>query len=396
MAKMKHKNWRVRGKSLQLRVHNGMDINGKAVEYTRTISDYNPKTGRRLSDRQRDKEWETFASEVRSGSVQRPSALTVRELCLMHIDQTLGLSPETAKGYRSAVRTHLSGKFGNTRAGAVKKTDVKAWVAYLTNDYKKADGTPLSPKSIRNLFGLVSAAYHTALEEDLLTVNPCANVKLPQRTQTQPQYLNLPDTIRFLRVLDTVPDEAYDKKVAVLLGLMCGLRKGEICGLNVDDIDLDKQLLHVRRARYSRRGGGTYEKIPKTKGSVRTVSIPPSLAADIRHLNAVHAERKLMLANQYADSPALIRGPLGAPIVPNEIYKFLTDILEENDFPHIGVHGLRHTYASTLADLNLDIKTISTQLGHSDVNITDRYIHQFEDKSHDIADAVDELLRKAR
>jgi len=81
-------------------------------------------------------------------------------------------------------------------------------------------------------------------------------------------------------------------------------------------------------------------------------------------------------------------------MVPGEIWKWLNNFLIENGIPHIGVHGLRHTYASSLAYLNVDLKSISDQLGHSNVNITDRYLHQFRNVSTDIADKVEQLYTK--
>lgn len=94
------------------------------------------------------------------------------------------------------------------------------------------------------------------------------------------------------------------------------------------------------------------------------------------------------LGSQWRGSPALIKGYMGGDMRPDALWIWLNSFLKINKIPHIGVHGLRHTYASSLAALNINVKAISDQLGHSNVSITDNYLHQFRNISTDIADKV--------
>lgn len=393
MAKEKC-NWRIRGDSLQLRVNGGKDYNGKRVVYSRTISDYNPDTGRRWSNTQRDKKWHEFESEVNHGDVRKPSTLTIKDIIELHIHDDPSRSPETITGYNYTVKAHFNGDFGNRKASTLTRADVQEWVAYLQTDYRKKNGKKISNKTVLNVYGLLNSAYNTCIRLEILDKNPCENINLPEREKSKAKYLKRDDAIKFMAALLDVPDEEANFKVATLIGITCGLRRGEICGLDESSYDPVNRVLIIEKARYHKAGGGQYEKKPKSEDSKRYLGISEQLRDEIDHLIKVNKAKSMELGSQWRGSQALIKGYMGGNMVPGEIWKWLNNFLIENGIPHIGVHGLRHTYASSLAYLNVDLKSISDQLGHSNVNITDRYLHQFRNVSTDIADKVEQLYTK--
>lgn len=384
--------WRVRGKSLQLR-YAYTDINGKKITQYETVSDYNDK-GRRNSDAQRDKLWEEFADRVKKGEISSPSAMTVKDVVEYHLNTKLNLSPNTLRSHRYTVGKYLSEGFGQKKASKVSRSDAKRWVKSLT-EVKKDNGENLSPKTVQNIVTLVSASYRTAIRDDILSVNPFDRIEMPKAEKKEAKFYDLPTAIRFVQLLDTVPDEEYNYKVAILLAMMCGLRRGEICGILKNEVFESENLLKVRQSVYVEKGGVRATKSPKTASSVRTVAVPPSLMEEIKKLNEINDYRKKMMGSLWKDAPSLIKSAYGDYMYPNLLYKWLTEFEKKNDLPHLGVHGLRHTYASMLVDLNLDIKTISSQLGHSGTVVTDRYIHQFEKKSTAVANEIDKIFAKA-
>ena len=384
--------WRVRGKSLQLR-YAYTDINGKKVTQYETVSDYNDK-GRRNSDAQRDKLWEEFAERCRKQAVNVGSSMTVKEICLHHVESTPGLSPQTIRSHRINIERHLSGTFGRKKASKVRRREIKAWVKYLSEDYKKADGTNLSPKTVKNIFALLSASFHTAVKDDILTSNPCVDIPLPKVQKKEVGFYDLDTAVAFVRALDTITEDFYNYKVGLLLAMMCGLRRGEICGILHEDVDYEKSLIHVNQSVFVQTGGQRIIKDLKSYSSHRVVSVPDSLMEEIVKLNEINERRKEKMGSLWVGSPSLIKSAYGDYMYPNVLWKWLNRFLKKNDLPHISVHGLRHTYASMLVDLNLDVKTISSQLGHADVGVTNRYIHQFQNKSNEIANQIDSMLKK--
>lgn len=382
--------WRVRGKSLQLRYDAGKDINGERTVLYETVSDYNEK-GRRLSDRQRDKLWEEFADRCKSGSVSSPSAMTVKDVVTHHVDTSLNMSPNTVRSHHYTIDKYLSDGFGSRKANKVSRSEAKAWVKWLTEQNSRT-GQKLSPKTVANIIGLVSASYRTAMTEDLLNRNPFDRIPMPKVEKKEAKYYDLPTAMRFIQCLMAVPKEEYNYKVGILLAMMCGLRRGEVCGLTYEDVLESENLLKVRQSVYVEKGGERVPKAPKTPSGVRTVGVPSSLMEEIKKLNEYNAYKKSMMGSLWKDTPALIKSAYGDYMYPNVLYKWLTKFLKEHDLPHIGIHGLRHTYASMLVNMDLDIKTVSQTLGHSDIVVTDRYIHQFETKQNTIADQIDKFV----
>jgi len=387
-------NWRIRGESLQLRVNGGKDINGKRIVYTKSVSDRNLETGRRLTDVQRNKLWHEFNAEVDRGNVRKPATLTLKDIVELHIKNDPSRSPETTRGYENIVKIHLSDTFGKRKASSLTRADIQEWVIYLQTGYKSNKDKLLSSKSVRNIYGLVNAAYRTCIKLEILDTNPCINVTLPEREKKKARYLKQEDAIKFMAALMEVPDAEANYKVATLIGLSCGLRRGEICGLDESSYDPDRRMLSIEQARYPKKGGGQLVKKPKSEDSKRIVAVSGFLKKEIDHLILLNKKNAMMLGSQWRGSPALIKGYLGGNMRPDALWDWLNDFLIRNDIPHIGVHGLRHTYASSLMALGVDLKSISDQLGHANIQITNEYIHQFEDAKTDIADRIEALYVK--
>ena len=112
---------------------------------------------------------------------------------------------------------------------------------------------------------------------------------------------------------------------------------------------------------------------------------------ELRILQVYQKERRLLLGPCYKDSPAVFRGPLGGPIYPNSLWKWFTAFSKDNGLPELGLHGLRHTHASMLANANTDKVQISERLGHSELTTTlNIYTHLFEDADQQVADTLSE------
>ena len=178
---------------------------------------------------------------------------------------------------------------------------------------------------------------------------------------------------------------------ALVLILFTGLRLGEAMGLMWEDIDFQKSTLTVRRTleqvknRDKGENDNSYiliEGTTKTQAGERTIPLNQTAINALRELQKINGGFAYMLSNA-----------AGKPINPRNLNRAHDCILERAGIEHLGIHALRHTFASQLFANKIDIKIISKLLGHSDVSITyNTYIHLIKEALPDATAVLDNLL----
>lgn len=187
-----------------------------------------------------------------------------------------------------------------------------------------------SPKYIANVWGLISSAINEATGRK-------PNVKLPAKEPNERPYLE-PDQVT--KFVEAVKGETVE--IAALLALS-SLRRSEIKALKWENIDLEKKTIQVKGAMvYAGEAGMVHKKQNKTAASTRAVPIIPPLLEALRA-----AEHK----SEYV-----------VPYNGSWIYQRINEICEENGLPKVGVHGLRHSFASLAYHLQIPEK-IAMEIG---------------------------------
>lgn len=176
-----------------------------------------------------------------------------------------------------------------------------------------------------------------------------------------------------------------------ILALHTGLRMGELIGLQKSDIDFKNKKLTVRRnaqivckrnADGSRAPGHrTVLSTTKTYSGIRIIS-----------LNNTALEAAKRLCSSHPESPNVICGARGGQVTHERFERSFYRVLDNCGIERTGVHSLRHTFASMLFDQGIDIKTISTLLGHASVKITmDTYVHLIRDTGKYAVEALESI-----
>jgi len=179
--------------------------------------------------------------------------------------------------------------------------------------------------------------------------------------------------------------------------LFTGIRRGELLALRWSYVDLDAKQITVGEAIEETQAGIRF-KTPKTKNSVRDVSLPDIVVDALREHRRQQLELQVALGLGKLTDDALLFSKLdGSPQSPRAFSKEWADVAASIGMPEITLHALRHTHASHLIDAGLDVVKISRRLGHASPAITLRvYAHLFrkqDDKSSAaINDAVASVL----
>ena len=170
-----------------------------------------------------------------------------------------------------------------------------------------------------------------------------------------------------LRLAHHIMDEPNLTGLGVLLTLNSGLRLGELCALRWSDIDLHAGFLRVEREVQRIYEKGCTRLIvqpPKSESSLRRIPLP----TDILSLLAAHRPEN-------AGSFCLLTSS-GDPLEPRTMQNRYRSLLKRAGVPYRNFHALRHTYATRCIEQNVDVKSVSEMLGHSNVRITlQTYVH---------------------
>ena len=157
-----------------------------------------------------------------------------------------------------------------------------------------------------------------------------------------------------------------------------GLRIGELLALTQNDIDLDKQMLHVRRSFQTIKGREVITD-PKTEKSKRDLPLPPKLCDEIRsYINALYEpdpDDRLFPYTKHYFRKQMQAGCAAAGMEP------------------IRLHDLRHSHAALLINLKYPILLVSQRLGHDNVETTLRtYGHLYPSTTSDMVEKLDSLM----
>jgi integrase len=276
------------------------------------------------------------------------------------------LSPTTKRRYESVIDNYLAPQFGNVPIGRITHAVVQTYVDRLVAREDIAAGT------VRNVYAVLRTAMAKGVRMGLVRVNPCTDVDLPSPSKEPMLFL----TAGEVRAVAEAIDAHY--RVWVYVAAYSGLRAGELAGLQRQDVDLLRGVVHVRRA--LKDVNGYLELGPTKTHAQRTVSLPKPIAD--------------MLAEHLAtpggpESPVFTMkggGQLRHGLVYGRYFRRAVVGNPEKGIPPalpaskagLRFHDMRHTCASLGVASGANVKQVQEMLGHSSVTITlDRYSHLF-------------------
>lgn len=235
----------------------------------------------------------------------------------------------------------------------------------------------------------LNMAMKEAVIQEYIRVNPIPATKPYPRRKPTIIILNKENVKKLLKA-------AYDSGwyLEILLGLFCGLRKGEISGLKFGDFDAENKTIYIQRQITSNpvipkgeskiQSYEVIEKPPKTDNSYRLLRIPEAVAKEIEKRRALVDANKLQYGEQYFDHDYISCQENGLPHSTAAMNSALTKLCSRNGLPHITVHGLRHMYATILVEQKVPLIKISALLGHASVNTTFEYYCEVMDENERI------------
>ena len=334
----------------------------------RYTAGYDPETGKRITKNVLAKTQaevkEKLAKAIEESKkldIVRSDEYTVAEWLRLWYELYAkpNIRPTTADSYHRGIESHVIPRIGSIKLKQLTSRDIQKMYKDLQENGRlrksKKQQNGLSNATVRGIHMMLHNALDRAVKERLILRNPTEDCIIPKIQKQEMKILNPEDMKAYL--------EAADKRGVLpmfYLELVTGIRKGELTALLWSDLDEEKRTISVSKQAVGDRNRNVTISRPKTENSVRKISIPESAVELLRQKHEKHPENPWMFP-----SPKT-----GEMYHPDSIAKLHEKILKDTGLEHIRFHDLRHTFATMALQNGVDVKTVSSMLGHYDAGFT--------------------------
>ncbi|MCL2810620.1 MAG: site-specific integrase [Clostridia bacterium] len=327
------------------------------------------------------------ATAIDEGIFVQPSKMTVGQwLDIWQKEYLGGVKPATVVSYGQQVKNHIMPALGAVKLSALHAAPIQK----LYNDLQ-IEG--LSPKTIKNVHGVLHRALKQAVILGYIRANPSDACTLPRIEKIAIQPLDSPDIEAFLNALRGAPMASL-----FTVDVFTGMRLGEILGLQWPCVDftrgtilIDKQLLRPRQK------GDNFRFGPLKNDKPRVVTPAPFVMQALRERRREQMEQKLRAGCAWNESvfPDLVfTNAVGKHLNYNIVQRHFKQALKRAGIPEKRFHDLRHTYAVSSLRAGDDVKTVQENLGHHTAAFTlDQYGHVTESMRRDSAARMEAFIR---
>ena len=340
--------------------------------------------------RQAHEECARLVAAMKAGSYVEPSKITLAEFFdrwLNHIKPNV--SPRTLERYEEIAKKNLVPLLGAVSITKLRPIDIsQAYATALTSGRRRGKGG-LSARTVHHMHRVLSQALKQAVRWDLLLRSPCDRLEKKDRPKVEKKPVATIDAAETVKAIAAARDRRLF--VPILLGSMCGMRRGEIVALRWKNVDLDRAQIAVV-ASIEQTKAGCREKEAKA-GRSRTIAMPALLVDELRAYRLTQAQEMLRLGMRPSGETLVVTKEDGSGMQPRSLTHAVAEFMKGLG-SKVRLHGLRHSHASHLLAANVHPKIVQERLGHSGIAITmDIYSHLMPNMQADAAAKVDAALK---
>lgn len=248
-----------------------------------------------------------------------------------------GLKVRTVESYASLIRLHIGPAIGAVDLRELRSPEISSALAVIV-----ASG---HTRTAELCYVLLKAALKDC------EGNPMRGVPRPAHIQQTPEAWSDDQIRAYMEAL-----KGHRHGLALQLGLVLGMRRGEIVGLRWSDIDFTRGVVNIRNQRLRLDTGQIVDGTPKSRSSVRSLPLPPPLLGQLR---------------RYRQLTGYV-----CPLTPSGLDAAHRRLVRRLGLPYIPLHGLRHSMATAVIRHGGDMRCLQLLLGHASYSTTaNRYTH---------------------
>ena len=291
----------------------------------------------------------------------------------------------TICAYSLIYTNHIHPTLGDMEVEDIRKKDVQN---FINNEL--ANG--LSVKTVKDMVIVLKMIANYAASELEFNINTTWKLYWPTKNLTKQELPPVYSNSEFKKIVNTCITYPSAINLGILLTICSGMRIGEVCALQFKDIDIDKKILTVSK---------TIERVYSVHDGVRKTELiisEPKTASSHREIPIISDAFSLTKKFYNVANPdyyvcSLTEKPIEPRVFRNHYAKFIKEKCKLNHV--IRFHGLRHTFASLLIENKVDVKTVASILGHSDISTTlNTYVHPSElSKRKSMTSSIKKILK---
>ena len=297
----------------------------------------------------------------------------------------------TYVSYEGYIRIHLIPELGDIRLTALNREQIQRF--FNKKSAGSQDKKGLSPKSLKNIYNMLNSTLEQAVTNEKIIRNPLRGIKLPKIVKKEIRILETDEQTKLQTAARNSPEP---QAFGIIFTLSTGVRLGELLGLKQSDLNYQIYPVIVRRTveRLQRiyengslikRGAGikTTEIVvrsPKSANSQREIPLFDELWNEL--LSYCEKMKAMMddFGIPYNQDSYVFCNYSGNPYDPRVYEDLFKRTLKAANLERINFHALRHTFATRALEAGMDIKVLSSILGHAQASTTlNLYAHALAD-----------------
>lgn len=300
-----------------------------------------------------------ICAAIDEGTYTEPEKMSLSNWLNIWLENYIGnVKPYTSRSYHDQVRLHITPALGSVKLTALNTHSIQAFYNNLQKGTDLKRG--LSPKTIKNIHGVLHSALKQATVLGYIRFNPADAITLPRIEKPEIKPLQEDDIARFLQVI-----KGHRFETLYLVDLFTGMRQGEILGLTWDCVDFeDGTILINKQLQKEKKQGGKYVFVSNKNGKARRITPAPSIIMALWEHRRAQTESKLLAGPAWKESNLVFTNEFGEHLTHVTVYKNFKKLITQAGVPEARFHDMRHTYAVASLQAGDDIKTVQENLGH--------------------------------
>lgn len=350
-----------------------------------------PKTGKQIqksvygkTQKEVRQKLTAITAEIDDGTYMDIPRLKTADWLNTWVTEYIGnVKSSTRKSYQDHVRLNIIPYIGNVPLSKV----TAAMIQQMYNELQAEK--ELSPKTIKNVHGVLHRALEQAQKMGYIRSDPLAAVTLPRIERKQIKPLEDEELSAFLKEIRGNPYE-----LVYFVTVFTGLRQGEVLGLTWDCVNFEKQTLLINKQHGKKKGTREYCFSSLKNDRPRVIKAADGVM-DALKKQQLRQQRWAARLKDGWDNPdnLVFTTETGRYLCNQTVYLAFKKIVRRLHLDATRFHDLRHTYAVNSLKSGDDIKTVQENLGHQTAAFTlDVYAHATNSMKHESANRMDQYI----